>query len=87
MSAETFLIVGGTGTFGREATRQLLAHEDVRKVRILSRDEKKQADLKAEFPELQGKTDAEIVDWTVQQDNLRTREVTSGEQLSEVERR
>lgn len=40
-------IVGGTGTFGREALRQLLAREDVTKVRIISRDEAKQAEVRA----------------------------------------
>ena len=49
--SETWCCIGGTGTFGREAVRQLLADPGVRKIRVMSRDEKKQAELKAEFPE------------------------------------
>ena len=46
-----YLIIGGTGTFGRAAVRALLARRDVRKVRVMSRDEAKHASLKAEFRE------------------------------------
>lgn len=45
MSNETVLITGGTGSFGSTVTRQLLAR-DVGEVRILSRDEAKQDDLR-----------------------------------------
>jgi UDP-N-acetylglucosamine 4,6-dehydratase len=38
------LVTGGTGSFGRLAVRRLLA-EDVREVRVFSRDEKKQWEL------------------------------------------
>lgn len=44
-SGATVLITGGTGSFGSTVTRQLLAG-DVGEVRILSRDEAKQDDLR-----------------------------------------
>jgi UDP-N-acetylglucosamine 4,6-dehydratase len=44
-SGDTVLITGGTGSFGSTVTRQLLAG-DAREVRILSRDEAKQDDLR-----------------------------------------
>ncbi len=42
----TVLITGGTGSFGSTVTRQLLADDSVSEVRILSRDEAKQDDLR-----------------------------------------
>ena len=42
---KTFLITGGTGSFGNAVLRRLLK-TDIRQIRILSRDEKKQYDLK-----------------------------------------
>ena len=45
ISGSTVLITGGTGSFGSTVTRQLLAG-DVGEVRILSRDEAKQDDLR-----------------------------------------
>lgn len=49
MTAPAWLITGGTGFFGREAIRQILAKSPDCKVRVFSRDERKQADLRAEF--------------------------------------
>ncbi|MGV1004082.1 MAG: polysaccharide biosynthesis protein [Candidatus Nanopelagicales bacterium] len=40
------LITGGTGSFGSTVTRQLLAADEVAEIRILSRDEAKQDDLR-----------------------------------------
>ena len=51
MSGLVYLITGGTGSFGRAAVKALLARDDVRKVRVMSRDEAKHASLKAEFSE------------------------------------
>ncbi|NMM30635.1 MAG: polysaccharide biosynthesis protein [Cellulomonas sp.] len=45
MSGATILITGGTGSFGSTMVRRLLA-QDVAEVRILSRDETKQDDLR-----------------------------------------
>ena len=42
---KTFLITGGTGSFGNAVLRRLLK-TDIRQIRILSRDEKKQYDLR-----------------------------------------
>ena len=44
-SGRTVLITGGTGSFGSTVTRRLLA-SDVAEIRILSRDEAKQDDLR-----------------------------------------
>lgn len=42
----TVLITGGTGSFGSTVTRQLLAETDIGQIRIISRDEAKQDDLR-----------------------------------------
>src|SRR5436190_19059268 len=42
---KTLLISGGTGTFGNAVLRRVL-HTDIREVRIFSRDEKKQDDMR-----------------------------------------
>lgn len=46
---DTILLTGGTGTFGRAFTRHMLQHSHST-IRIFSRDEKKQADMRSEFP-------------------------------------
>lgn len=46
---KTFLITGGTGSFGKEITRTLLKCPDVKKIIILSRDELKQYEMAMEF--------------------------------------
>ena len=43
-----FLITGGTGSFGNAVVRRLLK-TDAREIRIFSRDEKKQTDMRMEF--------------------------------------
>ncbi len=49
LSNKTVLVTGGTGSFGKEFTRIVLERYDVDRLIILSRDELKQADMKAEF--------------------------------------
>ena len=48
------LVTGGTGSFGNVVVRRFLA-EGVREIRMLSRDEKKQDDLRRKYanPKLQ----------------------------------
>ena len=46
---KTFLITGGTGSFGKELTRNLLNCHNVKKIIILSRDELKQYEMAQEF--------------------------------------
>ncbi|MFA5343049.1 MAG: polysaccharide biosynthesis protein [Kiritimatiellia bacterium] len=45
---KTLLITGGTGTFGNAVLRRFLA-TDIREIRIFSRDEKKQEDMRIEY--------------------------------------
>jgi FlaA1/EpsC-like NDP-sugar epimerase len=44
------VIVGGTGTLGKEIARQLLAEDDRTRITVLSRDELKQQDMRRDFP-------------------------------------
>ncbi len=46
--AKTLLITGGTGTFGNAVLRRFLA-TDIAEIRIFSRDEKKQHDMRLEY--------------------------------------
>lgn len=46
---KTIVITGGTGSFGRALTHHLLAAADVQAVRIFSRDEYKQFEMRAQF--------------------------------------
>ena len=50
LSGATILITGGTGSFGNRVAARLLA-ESPREIRILSRDEKKQWEMRQEFPD------------------------------------
>lgn len=50
MKDKTFLVTGGTGSFGHAVTNRLLK-EGAGKVRIFSRDEKKQYDMMKEYGE------------------------------------
>jgi UDP-glucose 4-epimerase len=43
------LIVGGTGSFGSAATEYFLNNSEVAEIRVFSRDEKKQDDMRKEF--------------------------------------
>lgn len=47
-AGKTLLITGGTGTFGNAVLRRFL-HTDIKEIRIFSRDEKKQEDLRIEL--------------------------------------
>lgn len=49
LAQRTVLITGGTGSFGRQFVRTLLASEDVAKVIVYSRDELKQHEMAQEF--------------------------------------
>ena len=55
---KVLLITGGTGSFGNAVLRRFL-DSDIKEIRILSRDEKKQDDmrhdLQAKYPEYAGK--------------------------------
>ncbi|MFZ2155536.1 MAG: polysaccharide biosynthesis protein, partial [Bradyrhizobium sp.] len=44
------LITGGTGSFGKAVLKRFLA-SDMREIRIFSRDEKKQDDLRKKYPD------------------------------------
>ena len=43
---KTILVTGGTGSFGSTFVKKLLADGDVSEIRVLSRDEKKQEDMR-----------------------------------------
>ena len=45
---KTILITGGTGSFGHEMTKKLI-NNNVKEIRIFSRDEKKQDDMRKDF--------------------------------------
>lgn len=45
---KTLLITGGTGTFGNAVMRRFL-HTDIKEIRVFSRDEKKQEDLRIAY--------------------------------------
>lgn len=47
----SILVTGGTGSFGKAFIRHALDHLNPRRIAILSRDELKQSDMKADFPE------------------------------------
>lgn len=47
-SGKTLLITGGTGSFGNAVLRRFL-HTDVKEIRVFSRDEKKQEDMRIEL--------------------------------------
>ncbi|MEB3288261.1 MAG: UDP-N-acetylglucosamine 4,6-dehydratase (inverting) [Vampirovibrionales bacterium] len=48
-NGKTILITGGTGSFGKQFTRTLLAHYQPKQIIILSRDEFKQYEMAKEF--------------------------------------
>ncbi|MCA1452083.1 polysaccharide biosynthesis protein [Bradyrhizobium sp. BRP22] len=47
-SGKTLMITGGTGSFGNAVLRRFL-HTEIREIRIFSRDEKKQEDMRTEL--------------------------------------
>lgn len=48
---KTVLITGGTGSFGHTVTRRLLEREDIGEIRVLSRDEAKQDQMRHDMAE------------------------------------
>ena len=58
MSGKTLLITGGTGSFGNAVLRKFIT-TDIKEIRIFSRDEKKQDDMRhkyqLEYPEYSSK--------------------------------
>ena len=51
LADSSLLITGGTGSFGKAFLRHVLDHEKPYRVAVLSRDELKQSDMRADFPE------------------------------------
>ena len=51
LNGKTLLVTGGTGSFGHAVVRRCL-QTDIKEIRILSRDEKKQDDMRKEFDDL-----------------------------------
>ena len=51
LTDSSILITGGTGSFGKEFLRYLLDSEKVQRIAVLSRDELKQSEMRAAFPE------------------------------------
>ena len=49
LNTKTILITGGTGSFGKAFLNLALNHTDVEEIRIFSRDEKKQDDMRNTF--------------------------------------
>ena len=47
----TILITGGTGSFGRQYVKMLLANFKPQKVIVFSRDELKQSEMQHEYPQ------------------------------------
>ena len=47
-TSKTLLITGGTGSFGNAVLCRFL-HTDIKEIRIFSRDEKKQDDMRHDF--------------------------------------
>jgi UDP-N-acetylglucosamine 4,6-dehydratase len=56
----SILVTGGTGSFGKAFIKEILAHHNPRRVAILSRDELKQSEMRAEFQEAFGGPDPRL---------------------------
>ena len=54
LNGKTILITGGTGSFGKKATKIILKRYKPEKLIIFSRDELKQFDMAQQFKELKG---------------------------------
>jgi UDP-N-acetylglucosamine 4,6-dehydratase len=48
---KTIMITGGTGSFGKAVLHRLLAEDEVARIVIYSRDEKKQHDMRRVLPD------------------------------------
>ena len=53
LSGQTILLTGGTGSFGYAFVERLLADHDDVTIRVYSRDELKQSEMKARFDDAQ----------------------------------
>ena len=51
LDGKSVLVTGGTGSFGREFIRTILAHYQVGRLIVFSRDEQKHFEMQREFPE------------------------------------
>jgi UDP-glucose 4-epimerase len=51
MDKSTYLIIGGTGTIGKALVNSLLKKENVKEIRVFSRDDKKQIKMQREYPD------------------------------------
>ena len=51
LTDSSILITGGTGSFGKAFLRTIIDNENPRRIAILSRDELKQHEMRADFPE------------------------------------
>jgi len=51
LDGKSVLVTGGTGSFGREFIRTVLAHYNVGRLIVFSRDEQKHFEMQREFPE------------------------------------
>jgi UDP-N-acetylglucosamine 4,6-dehydratase len=56
----SILVTGGTGSFGKAFIKEILTHHNPRRVAILSRDELKQSEMRAEFQEAFGGPDPRL---------------------------
>ena len=56
----SILVTGGTGSFGKAFIREIIAHHDPRRIAIISRDELKQSEMRAEFAEELGGSDPRL---------------------------
>jgi len=56
----SILVTGGTGSFGKSFIKEILANHNPRRVAILSRDELKQSEMRAEFQEAFGGVDGRL---------------------------
>ena len=46
VQAKSLLITGGTGSFGKSVLKKFLPEDSIEEIRIFSRDEKKQEEIK-----------------------------------------
>jgi len=56
----SILVTGGTGSFGKSFIKEVLSNHNPRRVAILSRDELKQSEMRAELQETFGGTDPRL---------------------------
>ena len=59
-AGKTLMITGGTGSFGNAVLNRFL-HTDIAEIRIFSRDEKKQDDMRHEYQSKMLEVDSRLV--------------------------